>query len=318
MPRLTLSLCGGLIAAILPFGALAQGEPVTVADGNGRELTFAAPPERIVCLLNRCAQELAFVGGPVPVAFGAPYTLNVALDPLNFGPAAEGAVAIDQTDGVDFEAVVAARPDLVIGELDMEAAAEGIAPLYSLNWDEPATVDAFLTDVRAYARILGRVEETEVRIAAVLDRVEAYARLAPGDRSVAVLSFADEASFWIPPNCGLFLSRAATCARDEPGGEWIQATTEALLAYSPETIVIEDYGTGEDAQRLDALSDDPLWPELAAVKAGEVHLLPVSQARANTIASVEAMMDAVMPLLYPDTFPAPLTDEQVAAALARD
>lgn len=28
-------------------------------------------------------------------------------------------------------------------------------------------------------------------------------------------------------------------------------------------------------------------------------------------------MDAVMPLLYPETFPAPLTDAEVAAALGR-
>lgn len=309
-----MTMRASLLSACL-LASPAWAFPLTVEDGNGRPLTFEAPPERIVCLLNRCAQELAFVGGPVPVGFGAPYTWNVAADPLNFGERAEGAARVPQTDGVDFEAVAALAPDLVIGELDMAPAADGIAPLYTLNWDEPATVDAFLADLRAYARILGREAETEARVAEVLDRVEAYARLAPGDRSVAVLSFSGDRSFWIPPNCGLFLSRAARCARDEPGGEWIEAGAEALLALDPEVIVVEDYGTGEDRARLDAMAADPLWPELAAVRAGEVHLLPVSQSRANTLPAVGAMMDALMPLLYPEAFPAPLTGAEVAATL---
>ena len=307
------------LLALLPLPAMAQDFPVTVTDGHGRALAFEAPPERIVCLLNRCAQELAFVGGPVPVGFGAPYTWNVANDPVNFGGAAADAARVDQADGADLEAVAALAPDLVIGEIDMAPALEGIAPLYALSWEPQETVDAFLADVRAYAAILGRAAETERRIAAVLDRVEAYARLSPRDRSVAVISFdAGGETLWIPPDCGLFLSRAARCARDEPGAEWVQGGLETLLAYDPDVLVVEDYGTGEDPASLAAQEGRPLWDALAAVRGGGVHLVPVSAARANTIPSVAAVMDALMPLLHPETFPAPLTDAEVAAALAQD
>ena len=305
-----------LLVLVTAFAALpALAEPVTVTDGNGREITLPAPPERIVCLLNRCAQELAFIGGPVPVGFGAPYTYNVAIDPINFGEAAASAAQVDQTDGVDFEEVAALSPDLVIGEAEMAPASEGIAPLYSLNWDPQLSVDAFLADVRNYAALLGRTDETEAKIAAVLDRVAAYAALSPNDRSVAIISVeADGASMWLPPDCGLFLSQSTPCARDE-NGDWIQGGAEVLLSYDPDVLIVEDYGVGDDAA-LAAFSAQPLWAELSAVKAGEVHMVAVSAARANTIQSVAAMMDTVLPLLYPDTFPAPLTDEQVAAALA--
>lgn len=223
------------LPVLLPLPVVSQDLPVTVIDGNGRALSFEAPPERIVCLLNRCAQELAFVGGPVPVGFGAPCTWNVANDPMNFGEAAADAARVDQADGADPEAVAALAPDLVIGEIDTAPALEGIAPLYSLSWEPQGTEDAFLADVRAYAAILGRTEETEQRIAAVLDRVEAYARLSHGDRSVAVISFdAGGETLWIPPSCGLFLSRAAACARDEPGAEWVQGGLETLLAHDPD------------------------------------------------------------------------------------
>jgi ABC-type Fe3+-hydroxamate transport system substrate-binding protein len=304
-----------LTAALLPFQALA--EPVSVTDQNGHTLTFETPPSRVVCLLNRCAQELAFVGGPVPMGFGAPYTWNVANDPANFGAAAAGAAKIDQVDGIDFEAVAALAPDLVIGEPEHIAPLQGIAPVYTLNWDPKTDVDAFLHDVRAYARLFGREAATEARIDAVLDRVAAYAALSPRDRTVAVI-FVDPAgdTLHLPPDCGLFLSQAALCVRDEPG-DWVQIGVEGLLFYDPDVLIVEDYGVGDDAA-LTALSAHPLWAELSAVKGDAVHLVPVSAARANTIHSVAQVMDRILPLLHPATFPTPLTDDEIAAALVQE
>lgn len=295
------------------------GYPITITDMNGYEITLDAPPQRVICLLNRCAQELAFIG-VAPIAVGAPYTYNVARDPLNFGEVAETFGQINQVDGVDWEAIASYQPDFVIGEAEMRDAASGIAPLYSLSWDASVeeTVENFTTDVRNYARIFGLEAEVDAKIQQVLDRVAAYAQQSPKDQSVLVISFADAEgnTLYIPPNCGLFISQLAVCGN--PGSsEWIQGTVETLLSFDPDVIIVEQYSVDDETAMLENLSaNNPLWNELAAVKAGRVYLVPVSQARTNTIQAVRGAVDTLMPLIYPDVFPAPLTDEQVQEILA--
>ena len=136
--------------------ASAEGYPITVTDMTGRMLTVEAPPQRIVCLFNRCAQELAFVG-VAPIAVGAPWTFNVARDPINFGEQAETFGQITQDPEINWEQVASYQPDLIIGDDTMLAAAEGIAPLYALSWDASVeeTIENFTTDVRNYGHIFG-------------------------------------------------------------------------------------------------------------------------------------------------------------------
>jgi iron complex transport system substrate-binding protein len=288
--------------------------PVTITDMTGRGLTFDAAPQRVICLFNRCAQELAFIG-VAPVAVGAPYTYNVALDPLNFGELAETFGQIPQGENLDWEQVASYQPDLIIGDDTMIEQAAGIAPLYALSWDASvaATVENFTTDVRNYGRIFGIEAAVETRIQSALDRVAAYTELSPNNRSVLVVFFGDpEGSvIWIPSDCGLFISQMTICGN--PGSpEWIEGSIETLLSFDPDVLIIEQYNVDDEAATLAALNaDNALWNELTAVKNGNVHLVPVSRARTNTIHAVQGAVDALMPLIYPEVFPTALTDEQV-------
>ncbi|MCG8478311.1 MAG: ABC transporter substrate-binding protein [Spirochaetales bacterium] len=218
-----------------------EGFPITVTDMNGRDVTVDVPPQRVVCLLNRCAEELAFIG-VAPVAVGAPYTYDVALNPMNFGVQAEGFGQISQFDGVDPETIASFEPDLIIGEAAMAEAVAGIAPLYSYSWDAEVwrSVDAFTTDVGNFGRIFGVEEEVEAKLGEVLDRVAAYAAVSPNDRSHLVVHFADEtgSTLWIPGNCGLFLARMSPCGNPSDGG-WIEGTIETLVAFDPDVLIVE-------------------------------------------------------------------------------
>jgi ABC-type Fe3+-hydroxamate transport system substrate-binding protein len=113
-----------------------------------------------------------------------------------------------------------------------------------------------------------------------------------------------------------FLSEMTACGN--PGSpDWIKGSVETLLKFDPDVIIVEKYSVEDEAGILANLEkNDPLWGELKAVKNKRVHLVPVSQARLNTIQSVRGAVDAIMPLAYPEVFPAPLTDEQVQKALA--
>lgn len=318
MKKLLLALLT-IFSLSLTIAQETEGFPLTLTDMNGLELTLAAPPERVVCLLNRCAQELAFIG-VAPIAVGAPYTYNVARDPLNFGELAETFGQIPQADGGDWEKVASFTPDLIIGEADTREQAEGIAPLYSYSWDASVwqSVENFTTDVRNFARIFGKETEVEAKIDAVLDRVAAYQKLSPNNVTHLVVNFADDtgASVWIPGDCGLFLGQLSPCGN--PGSpDWIEGSVETLLSFDPDVLIVEQYSVDDEAALLERLgSTNPLWNELKAVKNGRVHLVPVSQARTNTIQSVRGAVDALMPLIYPEVFPEALTDEQVQEILA--
>jgi iron complex transport system substrate-binding protein len=297
----------------------ATGFPVTISDGEGRELTFEQPPQRVVCLLNRCAQELALIGVKL-VGLGAPYTFNVAKDEVNFGAAANDIAQVTQDPEIDWEQVAALRPDLIIGEATHVAAAQDIAPLYALSFDNEreTSVEAITSDLRAYGRIFGVADKIEARIQAITNRVAAYAALSPKNKSVLVVFFSEDGkTVWMPPNCGIFLSQATLCGN--PGSdEWIEGTMETLLSFDPDVLVVEEYLPPQEQALVASLSSsDPLWQELKAVKNNAVHVVPVSQARTNTIRAAELTMDALMPLIYPEVFPQPLTDEQVQEIVAQ-
>ena len=304
-----------LAAAFLPLAAAAQ--EATVADGFGREVSLSEPPGRIVCLLINCAEELAFLGAPPPVGLAAGVH-DVMAEAGTYGAAIEGVERIEDADGVDFEAVARLEPDLVIGSVEQAPLAEGIAPFYAIDLG-PARygeLDLYLRDLRAYARLLGREEEAEDRVAKTLDRVEAYARRAPeARRSVAVIYLVEDGrSFWINPDCGLFLPRVALCAWEE-GRDYLQAAAEFLLSIDPDALVVEDYGTGEAGTVARLLAEDPIWSGLAAAEAGRVALAGGNLAWMRTIGTVGPGFDALMPLVYPETFPGPLGEAEVAAAL---
>ena len=295
-----------------------EGFPITVTDMTGRELTVEAPPERIVCLYNRCVQELAFMG-VAPVAVGAPWTYNVALDPVNFGEEAESFGQITQDPEINWEQVVSYQPDLIIGDESMEDAAEGISPLYAITWDPRVeeNVENFTADVRNYSRLFGIEEEVDTKIQNVLDRVAAYAELSPNDRThlVVDLDGGTGSTVSIPPNCGLFLSQLSPCSNSD-GTDRIEGSIETLLSFDPDVLIVEQYNVNDEEAMLENLAEtNPLWNELTAVQNGNVYLVPVSQARTNSIQAVQGAVDAIMPLIYPDTFDGPLTDEEVQEIL---
>jgi iron complex transport system substrate-binding protein len=302
------------LLALLATPALA--DPVTVTDGNGREVTLAEPPERIVCLLINCAEELAFLG-VTPVAIGAGSRETMVSSGI-YGERIETIGSVPDGDGVDLEAVAAFDPDLVIGFLEDAPQLEQIAPTYTLNFDVARLEDRdlFLRDVRTLATLLGIEAEAEARIDAVLDRHAAYVALAPADRvSFATIYVVEEGrSFWVSPDCNLFVRDLVDCTH--PGGtDWIQSGPELLLSMDPEVLVVDDYDQGEAEFMARATAEDPVWSALSAVEAGRLHLVDGNLSRMRTIATVGPGLDALMPLLYPETFPAPLTEAEVAAAV---
>jgi iron complex transport system substrate-binding protein len=295
--------------------------PLTLKDGEGVELTFQQPPERVVCLDNACVEEMSFLG-VLPAAVGEFYNYNILVDPANFGEAARDVPQIpsDGDGNPDFEVLAEMEPDLVVGWSELRPALEGIAPLYTLYYQTDA-LETLATDTRMLAKLLGIEQQAEQKIEAAYERLDAYSQLAPRDKSIFITGLGGERpefftydanEFW---PCGL-IELVAQCAY--PTGIDGNLNLEALLNIDPDVIVIEEYDpdNGTVAALVEQFArNEPLWKELTAYKNDTIFVLPRTRARMGTLQSTLSVMDTLMPLVYSDVFPEPLTDEQVREIL---
>jgi iron complex transport system substrate-binding protein len=318
---LSLVLCAALAlvgaVSLAAQGAL-QGFPVTVLDDAGRELTFDAPPQRVVLLSYQPIADLAALG-IVPIAVRE-YGDVLARDPRNYGELAETFTVLDTNTPDILETLAALQPDFIIGDLGGDLSAlESIAPVYiEVAGAEPLeTVEDYTRYVEDFGIIFNKQDEAQALITSVLDRVNAYAQLSPNNRTVSVVALADEGeAVWFPPDCGAVLKLVAICAHSSDRTDWFTTTSEGLLSFNPDVLIIEQWTPSEAEWAQNNIEGDPLWGELNAVTTDSVHMVPASDARPQNLVTQARTLDALMPLIYPEVFPAPLTDAQVAEILA--
>jgi iron complex transport system substrate-binding protein len=290
--------------------------PRTVIDGLGREVTLSAPPERVLCFMEQCVIDLAMVDY-LPDGVYFEYNIDIAGFPELFGEAVSQIELVGTVWEVDYEAVAAWRPDLIIVGSD-DPALSGIAPTFTYASDGGGTEAEVVQQAVAVADAVGRRVEAETSAAYLQDRIAAYRVLIPAERatylpvSVNIPETAG-AFVWVPP-CGQ-LDDFVDCLND--GSDWIQVTAEGLISLDPDLIAAEDFnGTVADEIEVFAEVNAALWSEIRAAQQGRFIPVNFLAVRPETLLGMSVSLDILMPLLYPDIFPAPLTDEQVQKILA--
>ncbi|HYF61779.1 MAG TPA: ABC transporter substrate-binding protein, partial [Herpetosiphonaceae bacterium] len=165
------------------------GGPVSITDATGTTLRFDAPPQRIVCLYHECIELMSGLG-VAPVAMLAPGWLpNFADDPAYFSQPNSIVKLTEQDSGSwDYEQIAALTPDIVFGSNDDRTALEGIAPVYSVGDSYSMTNQDTLDHMAEFGRLLGREAEAQAAVKAFQDRLAAYAKRAPRDRSVLLVA----------------------------------------------------------------------------------------------------------------------------------
>lgn len=303
--------------------AAATGGPISVVDRGGTTHTFDTPPSRIVCYYNDCYGMLATLGLK-PVAQGV--NPEMLTDPIYFdGQGSDIPTLRRDGDAFDLESVAEAKPDLVlVYDAEEAQALEGIAPAFQ-TYDIVSLVDLSQA-VRDYGTLFGREAEAEAAVSAFEQRLEAYVKLSPKDVSVLKLGANSPESFSIgtrnDPICQI-LNLVASCDWPDPTGAtdtWsYDATVESLLALDADVIILNNWTqwtdtTIDDTSLSNTLGQNPLWQELKAVKDGRVLSTPgYTNPIASSLPAATKFLDTYMPLLYPDVFPAPLTDDEVRA-----
>lgn len=313
-----------LLTLLANAGAMAQdapdGFPLTVTDRAGRELTLEGPPERVVCYYNDCYGMLATLDfKPVAQAVNP----EMLTDPIYFDGTGSTIRTLKSGDnGPDLEDVASVRPDLVfVGSEEEAQALEGVAP--ALLTPDPATIEELYEAARWFGTVVGRAAAAETAIERFEARFTAYQKRAPGGVSVLKLGVADDDVFYIStvddPICRI-LNALARCdwQKASPDEFWgYETNIEGVLALDPDVIILNNWSSATHQELLARVSASSLWNELKAVQGGRVLTTPgYDNTIASSLPAAQKFLDVYMPLLFPEAFPEPLTDEQVQDILA--
>ena len=260
-----------ILAAVM-FGALAASHAwaaaLEVVDDSGQRITLVGPARRIVSLAPHVTELLFAAGAGDRVIAGVDYS--------DHPPAARRLRTVGSYTDVNVEAVLALRPDLVVGwragnrpEQLQQLEQLGL-PVYRTDPQRLADIPAAL---RSLGRLAGTADQADTAAHAFEAGVAALAASHPDGRRVRVFY-----QVWDQPlmtvGGGHWIDQVITLC----GGENVFAdlrtptptvSLEAVLAAAPEVILAGGMGGKEPAW----LARWRQWPALPAVRAGHLHAI---------------------------------------------
>jgi len=248
-------------------------EPIVVIDDLGSEIILEEPAQIIISISPNLTEILFGIGAGDRL---------VGRDSNSQFP--EGALkAVDlgaMWDGIPIEDILALEPDLVLaGEI---YAAEAIQELRDLGlivyWQaNPEDFDGLYENIKDIAVLTGNEEEAEILVESLNDRVVLLEGILEGVEDMPLVFYeldaSDPANPWTT-GAGTFISYIIKKAKgqnlgDVLDGEWVQISSEELIAQNPDYILLADalYGITPES-----VAERAGWSEITAVLNG--NLLP--------------------------------------------
>lgn len=263
--------------------------PLTITGSNGKDITFDAPPERII----------AYDGSAVEIlyALGEEHRIVGTHSFVTYPPATADIPKVGDAFNIDLEQLVAQKPDLVYVFFDRfvpEMEDLGLKVLFakSLNNNLDETMDHF----RLWGRMTGNPEAAEIEVSRIQARIEALRQqLASVGQGPRVYHHTFD--FWAPGGDTLMariyeLLKAQLVTTEIQG--YAQISPEEVVVRDPEVIVTDEFAQQQ-------VLDSGALQDTSAVKAG---MVVVPQRGSLAIAGTR-LMDAIeelAELLYPDLF----------------
>lgn len=272
-----------LLLALLLTGCAAApaSEPAfTFADSAGRQVLLPKKPERTAVLFSSYAEVWTLAGGTVDITVG---------EAVERGFASETAILVDGGAGktVDAEALLAARPDFVIGSIDIPAqveacsmAAEAGIPAALFRVD---TFEDYLSMLRICTEIIGNADAyiqygtaVQAEIAAILAETESLPQkdilfIRAGSSDSATKAKRAPENFV----CVMLRELNTHNIADDAPVLLDGLSLEHILVRDPDFIFISTMGPEEAAvAHMTDLLSRPGWRELTAVKTGSYAFLP--------------------------------------------
>jgi iron complex transport system substrate-binding protein len=239
--------------------ATTSPSPVTVRDDAGRTVTFTTPPQRIVSAAPS-ATELAFA-----IGLGDEV---VAVDKFsNYPPAAASRTSIGSYTQPDLEAILGAKPDLVlvtdvhIANLVPWLDAQKIPTLVLAA----KSIEGVLVDLALVGRVGGQQAKADELVSQLRARIAAVEAKVAGSDPVSVFYELDPTLF--TPGPGTFIDDIIRRAggRNIAAGAttaYPQLSSEEVITANPAVIILADEVAGVTA---DAVAARPGSSKVSAV-----------------------------------------------------
>jgi iron complex transport system substrate-binding protein len=273
MGETMMRLCLSALWALVCLPAHAQ---TVVTDASGASIKLAAPARRIVSLAPNIT-ELLFAAGAGDRVVG-----NV--DFGNYPPAAK---ALPKVGGysLDLEAIVALKPDLVMGWESGNAPAS-ISRLRAMGLTVHLSESKRIEDIAGELEQIGKLAGTEATAKAAANAFrERYAALATrfSQRPLVTVFY----QIWKQPLMTVNGKQIISDVIRLCGGQNVFAnlpalapnvSVEAVITANPEVIV----ASGMDDSRPEWLDDWRRWTTLAAVRRDNLYFVPPDVVQRHT------------------------------------
>ena len=290
------SSCGSGPAPDTDTVTVAGGFPVAVERADGRELTFDAPPERIISLSPGHTEILFAIGAGDQV---------IAVDTRSdFPPETETRTKFDAL-GPDVDAIDGLQPDLVVLMAGPDEVVQALdrRGLRVLWLELPESLFSLFEQIDLLGEITGRVEQAESLVDVIdrralefLDRVgdaegpRVYHEL---DNDLTTASSSDS---FIGE---LYLILNAISIANDPREPYPRLTLDAIVEADPEVIILAHSGTSPEAVKA-----RPGWQGISAVKNDRVYAVDPDIVNRPGPRLVDGL-ETLAKLLHPDLFPEP-------------
>ncbi|HWJ87083.1 MAG TPA: putative F420-0 ABC transporter substrate-binding protein [Pelagibacterium sp.] len=291
-----------LLSATLATPALATDYPLTIQN-CGTEVTFSAPPQRVVTIKSTATEMLLALGladrivgvgfqdGPVPPQWAPTIDLPVLADRVP-----------------SQEVVLEAEPDFIYGGWESAFAGDGAGTRDSLDALGVATYVAptacraqgapeklSFEDVFAQILEMGRIFDVEDRAAALI--AEQRAQLAAVEPITGLTGVWYSSATSVPyvgaglggPQMTMDALGIANIFADVDD-TWTSASWEAIVDEDPDIIILVDAQWNSVEQKIALLNDNPATANLGAVRHNRYLTIPFPAAEPG-IRSVQATLD---------------------------
>jgi len=264
--RGSLRIAAAVLCWVLLHGA-AWAE-IRVTDDAGRQLSLPAPARRIISLAPHITELLFAVGAGAAVVGASDFS--------DYPEAARAIPRVGGGGGLDLEAVLALRPDLVIAWQSGNRAGPvrrlqqlGVPVFYS----EPHHLEDIVSSLERFGQLTGSQDAASLQARAFARRLQELRRRHTGRETVSVYY-----QIWERPLMTLNGQHIVSDVIRLCGGRNVfadlpalapQIDVEAVLTANPDVIVVGD-AAGAQADSLVAWRR---WPELAAVRNGHLYAI---------------------------------------------
>ncbi len=245
--------------------------PVTVADDDGRSVTFDHPPQRIISLSPGHTETLYALGVGDRVVLTDTYSDY----PAENKPKAK----LNTFPKPNVEEIVSLKPDLIVvlvegNEFIQQMDARQIKVLKIF----PKTFDDTLRDIELMGKVTGTETRAKAITASMRERaasVVARTKNAPKPRVLYELDASDPTKPFVAGASGFFgdlvpLAGGKNVFDDlkQPSG---QVSSEQIIARDPEIILLADANSPYNAQTPAMVRARQGWATITAVREGKIY-----------------------------------------------